>query len=278
MIGRVAPMNDASGSGRLEPVPPPPSFSPRRILVLAIVLTGFAALMAWAWRGAQLKPGELVSNWQVSLTFAEGFSRPDFTRWREAVEQLVVTLHMALWGSFLAVLAAAPLSLLAAANVSPWWIRQPVRRFFDGLRAINEMVFAFIFMVAVGLGPFAGTLALFVHTTGVLGKLFSEVVESIDARPVEGIRATGANRLEEIIWGVLPQVLSMWTSYALYRFESNVRSATVVGIVGAGGIGYMLNEYFRIYDYSTTSAIMLMIIATVTVIDLTSSWLRRLAL
>lgn len=234
-------------------------------------------VLAWAWRGAGIAPGELVANLGNSVEFARGFASPDFSQWREIGEQLLVTLHMALWGSLLALVTAVPLGLAAAANVSPPWVRQPVRRFLDALRAINEMVFAFVFMVAVGLGPFAGTLALFCHTTGVLGKLFSEAVENIDARPVEGIRATGATRLEEIVWGVLPQVYPLWASYTLYRFESNVRSATVVGIVGAGGIGYLLNEHFRTYDYGTCSAILLLIIATVIALDLLSSWLRRLA-
>src|SRR5690606_21259568 len=107
---------------------------------------------------------------------------------------------------------------------------------------INEMVFAMLFVVAVGLGPFAGVMALFVHTTGVLAKLFSEAVEAIDPGPVEGVRATGATSLQEIIFGVIPQVMPLWISYSLYRFESNVRSATVVGMVGAGGIGVILWE------------------------------------
>ncbi len=110
----------------------------------------------------------------------------------------------------------------------------------DACRAINEMVFAMLFVVAVGLGPFAGVLALFIHTTGVLSKLLSEAVEAIEPGPVEGIRATGANKLEEILYGVLPQVMPLLISYSLYRFESNVRSATVVGMVGAGGIGVTL--------------------------------------
>lgn len=255
-----------------------PPFDWRRALWHGALMLGFAALMAWAWRGARIQPAELFGNIENSLVFAQGFARPDFSSWRDCLEQMAVTLHMALWGSLLAVIAAIPLGLAASANVSPWWLRQPVRRGLDALRAINEMVFAFVFMVAVGLGPFAGTLALFVHTTGVLGKLFSEAVESIDPRPVEGIRSTGANWLEEIVWGVLPQVMPMWTSYALYRFESNVRSATAVGIVGAGGIGYMLHERFRIYDYGMVAAILLMIVATVTLIDLLSSWLRQKAI
>ena len=145
----------------------------------------------------------------------------------------------------------------------------------DAARAINEMVFAMLFVVAVGLGPFAGVLALFVHTTGILSKLFSEAVEAIDPQPVEGIRATGAHVLEEIVYGVLPQVMPLWISYALYRFESNVRSATVVGMVGAGGIGVILWEVIRGFQYAETCAVLIMVVITVTVIDLVSSRLRR---
>lgn len=143
-------------------------------------------------------------------------------------------------------------------------------------RAINEMVFAMLFVVAVGLGPFAGVLALFVHTTGILSKLFSEAVEAIDPQPVEGIRATGAHALEEIVFGVLPQVMPLWISYALYRFESNVRSATVVGMVGAGGVGVILWEVIRSFQYAQTCAVLLMIVLTVSAIDLISSRLRKL--
>ena len=164
---------------------------------------------------------------------------------------------------------------MAAENLSPIWLRQPVRRLMDALRAINEMVFAMLFVVAVGLGPFAGVLAIFVHTTGILAKLFSEAVEAIDPRPVEGIRATGANVLEEILYGVIPQVIPLWVSYSLYRFESNVRSATVVGMVGAGGIGVVLWEVIRGFYFAQTCAVMLMIIVTVSLIDVLSAWLRR---
>lgn len=261
----------------MSPNAPPvvPAHSPATKIGRLILALGVAGILAWAWRGAQLDPGLLAANAGNSLEFARDFLRPDFSLWRDFCEQMIVTLHMALWGSLLATLAAVPLGLLAAGNLSPWWLHQPARRLLDALRAINEMVFAFVFMVAVGLGPFAGTLALFVHTTGVLGKLFSEAVEGMDPRPVEGIRATGANRLEEIVWGVLPQVLPAWIGFALYRFEGNVRSATVVGIVGAGGIGYLLNERFRIYDYAAVSAVMILIVITVTLIDLASSRLRR---
>jgi phosphonate transport system permease protein len=150
-----------------------------------------------------------------------------------------------------------------------------MRRLMDAFRAINEMVFAMLFIVAVGLGPFAGVMALWIHTTGVLAKLFAEAVEAIDPRTVEGVRATGANSLEEILYGVLPQVLPFWISYSLYRFESNVRSASVVGMVGAGGIGVVLHESIRGFDYAETCAILLIIIASVTLIDVVSARVRR---
>ena len=133
-----------------------------------------------------------------------------------------------------------------------------------------------LFVVSVGLGPFAGVLALWVHTTGVLAKLFSEAVEAIDPQPVEGIRATGATVIEEVIFGVIPQVLPLWISYSLYRFESNVRSATVLGIVGAGGIGVVLWEMIRGFYFAQTCAIMILIIISVTLIDLVSQRLRKL--
>jgi phosphonate transport system permease protein len=158
----------------------------------------------------------------------------------------------------------------------PWWVYQPVRRLLDSFRAINEMVFAMLFVVAVGLGPFAGVLALWVHTSGTLAKLFSEAVEAIDPQPVEGIRSTGASAVHEIVYGVIPQVIPLWISFTLYRLEANVRSATVVGMVGAGGIGVVLWEIIRGFQYAETAAVILIVVATVSLIDLASGQIRKL--
>lgn len=234
-----------------------------------------ALVLAWAWQGAEIRPLDLWRDAGNMGTFARDFFPPDFREWRLYVREMVVTLHIALWGTVLAIVAAVPMGLLSASNVAPWWIYQPVRRLMDACRSINEMVFAMLFIVAVGLGPFAGVLALFVHTTGTLAKLFSEAVEAIDPRPVEGIRATGAHKLAELAYGVIPQVLPLWLSYALYRFESNVRSASVVGMVGAGGIGAILFEVIRSFQYGQTCAVLLLLIVTVSAIDLASSWLRK---
>jgi phosphonate transport system permease protein len=239
---------------------------------------GWAAalgLLAWAWRGAEIRPLDLVRDSGNISTYAKDFFPPDFREWRIYLREMVVTFHIAIWGTLLAIAAAVPLGLLSAGNITPPWIHQPVRRVMDACRAINEMVFAMLFIVAVGLGPFAGVLALAVHTTGTLAKLFSEAVEAIDPRPVEGIRATGAHKLVEVVYGVLPQVAPLWVSFALYRFESNVRSASVVGMVGAGGIGVVLYEVIRGFQYAQTCAVLLILIASVTLIDVVSARLRQ---
>lgn len=235
-------------------------------------------ILAWSWGGAEMDPVGLFTEAGNMSAFVEGFLPPNFTDWPDYLSEMLVTVQIAVWGTVLAVVLSIPFGILSAENIVPWWVYQPVRRLMDAARAINEMVFAMMFVVAVGLGPFAGVMALFVHTTGILAKLFSEAVEAIDPRPVEGIRATGASRLQEVIFGVIPQVLPLWISYSLYRFESNVRSATVLGIVGAGGIGQPLYEMIRGFYYHETAAIMTIIIVSVSLLDILSQRLRKMAI
>ena len=254
---------------------PPPVHVPRTSWLGLLAWGALIAMLAGSWQGADMRPFDLVRDSGNMAKYAADFFPPNFTQWRFYLQEMVITLQIALWGTALAVIFAVPLGLLSSTNIAPAWVRQPVRRVMDAARAINEMVFAMLFIVAVGLGPFAGVLALFVHTTGVLAKLFSEAVESIDAQPVEGIRATGANALEEIVYGIIPQVLPLWISYSLYRLESNVRSASVVGMVGAGGIGVILWEIIRGFQYAETCAVMIIIVVTVTLIDLVSARIRQ---
>lgn len=243
---------------------------------LQLAVWGFVILvLAWSWKGAEIRPFALYKDAGNMVTFAKDFFPPNFHEWREYLKEMIVTIHIALWGTILAVVLAVPFGLLSAENITPWWIHQPVRRLMDAARAINEMVFAMLFVVVVGMGPFAGVMALFVHTTGILAKLFSEAVEAIDPRPVEGIRATGANAVEEIVFGVIPQVLPLWISYSLYRFESNVRSASVVGMVGAGGIGVVLWEIIRGFYFAETCAVMIMVVISASAIDLASARIRK---
>jgi phosphonate transport system permease protein len=237
---------------------------------------GFAIILLAAFNRVDL-PNivHLFSNTENMRNYGRDFLNPDFSNWRSLVGQMWLTIQIALWGTFLAVFIAVPLSLMASRNLSPAWLVWPVRRIMDLLRSIPDLVIGTLFIVAVGLGPLAGVLAIALNTAGVLAKLFSEAVESIDRGPIEGVKATGAGPLHEITWGVIPQVAPLWTSFALYRFESNSRAATVLGLIGAGGIGQILFESLQAFDYRTVSTIAIIIIVAVTLIDMLSQAMRK---
>jgi phosphonate transport system permease protein len=254
---------------------PPPTKALRDRLIDYAVWGVVIALLIFSVRAVEMERLPLLfSNSENMRHFGSSFLKPDFAQWKLYIAQMWLTLQIALWGTFLAIIIAIPLGLAAARNVTPAWIQQPVRRLLDLMRAVPDLVMGTVFLVAVGLGPLAGVLALAVNTGGVLGKLFSEAVEAIDPRPVEGIRATGAAPLQEVVWGVLPQVGPLWTSYALYRFESNARSATVLGLIGAGGIGQVLFDSLNAFQYGATAAIVIVIVVAVSLIDLLSQALR----
>lgn len=235
------------------------------------------AMLVWSWGPTEMhKSVMIVTDWRNMADFLSGFLKPEFRDWDAYALAMVETVQIAVWGTALSVFVGAPFAILSAANVAPQWIVQPTRRLMDAFRAINEIVFALLFVVAVGLGPLAGVLALAIHNTGIIAKLFSEAVEAIDPRPVEGIRATGAGRLQEVIFGIIPQVMPLWSSFTLYRFETNVRSATVLGLVGAGGIGQPLYENIRGFAYAETAAIIIIIVLTVMLIDMLSAQVRKL--
>jgi len=217
---------------------------------------------------------KLFTNSENMREFGKDFLQPKFDLLPLYISQMWLTIQIAMWGTALAVLIAIPFGLACARNVSPPWLQQPLRLLMNLLRSVPDLVVGTLFIVAVGLGPFAGVMALAINTGGVLAKLFSEAVESIDKGPVEGVRATGAGPLQEIVWGVIPQVAPLWTSYALYRFESNARAATVLGFIGAGGIGQMLFNSMNAFEFSQTAAMVIVIVAAVTLIDLLSQAMR----
>jgi phosphonate transport system permease protein len=191
------------------------------------------------------------------------------------VRALGETVAIALLGTMLAAIIAFPLSLIAARNTTVSQIlRFFSRRSFDTLRGVDTLVWALIWVNVVGLGPFAGVLAIAISDIGSFGKLFSEAIEASDRRPVEGVVASGGSRLHAIRFGILPQVAPVLISQCLYYFESNTRSATIIGIVGAGGIGLQLTEQIRTLEWQTVCFIIIMILVTVSVIDMISSRLR----
>jgi len=256
-------------------IPLPPQRSLTQRLPDLLVWGGVILILVIAFRPVDMAHlPRLFTNSENMRQFGREFLKPDFTQWRLYVSQMWLTIQIAMWGTTLAVLIAIPFGLACSRNVSPIWLQQPMRLLMNLLRSIPDLVVGTLLIVAVGLGPFAGVMALALNTGGVLAKLFSEAVESIDKGPVEGVRATGANRMQEVVWGVIPQVGPLWTSYALYRFESNSRSATVLGLIGAGGIGQLLFETLNAFDYQKLSAIVIVIIVAVTLIDLLSQAMR----
>lgn len=250
----------------------------RRRLLLGIVSL-MAALAASAWMG-EVAPDKFVNNfWRFfayfhnaipSLSFAT--LGTDLAEWfwglKRWLRLLGDTILIAYIGTLTGAIGGFCLCFLASANlVKSRIVVFAARRLLEFCRTVPEIVFALIFVLAYGLGPLPGVLAIAIHTAGALGKLFAEVVENIDPKPVDGVTATGANWFEKIRFAVLPQVASSFTSYSLLRFEINVRGAAVMGFVGAGGIGQDLIEAVRKFYYSDVSAILILIILTVMLID-----------
>ncbi|QQO19430.1 phosphonate ABC transporter, permease protein PhnE [Bradyrhizobium diazoefficiens] len=198
-----------------------------------------------------------------------------FWGWHKWLKLLGETLLISYVGTLTGAVLAFLLNFFAAENTSPApWLRFTVRRLLEFARTVPGIVFALIFVIAFGLGPMAGVLAIAIHSTGALGKLFSEIVENADMKPVEGIRSTGASWLSCMRFAVVPQVTAGYASYALLRFEINVREASVMGFVGAGGIGQELIVAIRKFYYSDVSAILVTIIVTVFLIDIATGWIR----
>ncbi len=255
------------------PLAPPRQTRVGRSLVVTLAL---AVALGWAARVIELRPLELLRDAGNIGVFLRGYLHPSFVHVGEYAWQCVVTICIALWGTLLAVVMAVPLGLLGARNISPHpLLYQGARRGMDMLRAVNEFVFALMFVTAVGLGPFAGMLALGLHTGGVLGKLLSETVEAIDPGQVEGVTAVGAPSLHVIAFGVVPQALPNFLSYILLRFESDIRSASVIGMVGGGGIGFYLWDTIRAFNDREAATVILLIVAMVMCVDIVSARIRR---
>jgi phosphonate transport system permease protein len=228
-------------------------------------------------------PAELAwTELLLPLPLSETEARAKQRWWNNIFPQTVVgatleTVQMAVAGTFMALVVAFPLGFLAARNTTPHlFVYYGVRTALNLVRTIPDLALGLLFVAAVGLGAFAGTLALAIHTATVLGKLLSESVENIDEGVVEAIRATGAGYTQIVSFAVLPQILPDLISFTLYRLETNIRAASVLGLIGAGGIGYLMNTSFRTFQYQEAAAIVLVLIALVMLVDYVSSRLRTL--
>ncbi|MGK5080235.1 phosphonate ABC transporter, permease protein PhnE [Janthinobacterium sp. HLX7-2] len=236
-----------------------------------------AWVLVWSAQGTELSWNELSNGLPQIGDFLSRSAPPNWGILGHLVGPAVETLQIALWGTLLGVLMAVPLSFLAARNLSPnRVVYQLVRQLLNVTRSINELILALIFVSAVGLGPFAGVLALALHAAGMVGKFFAESIEEIDQGPLEALRATGARPLQVIVFGVLPQVITAWIATVLYRFEVNLRQATVLGMVGAGGLGFELVNNLKLFKYQDTATCIVVVTLMVVAADTISSRLRQI--
>jgi phosphonate transport system permease protein len=248
----------------------------RRFLVPGLIVAAMVVLFVFSLDRLGFTWARFANGLE-RLAFILGFMLPPETAGRFWVfaDALLETLAIAFLGTLLGALLAFPLSLIAARNVMTMRLVQfTARRGLDTIRAIDTLIWALIFVSVVGLGPFAGVLAIAASDMGGFAKLFSEAMEAADRRPQDGVRAAGAGRAGEVTFGLLPQVLPVMISQVLYFFESNTRSATIIGIVGAGGIGLFLADLIRTGEWQQVSMIVVMILVVVSAIDLISARLR----
>lgn len=219
--------------------------------------------------------GRQIINTTIEQSTINVFGQSLQIGWLPIVTAIFETIQMAIIGTLLAVIMALPLALLAARNVSPHpAIYQVVRLFLNFMRSIPELVYALLFVAAVGLGPFTGVLALAFGSVGSLARVFAEAIEQIDPAPVNAVRATGASGIQTFIYSVVPQAVPLFISYSIIYFESNVRHATILGYVGAGGVGFLLFKYTGTSDYDKVLGAALVLVVAVTIIDRFSNWVR----
>lgn len=240
-------------------------------------LAGLAGLgvIWWAAVGAQVSVQELMNGIPWIADFLSRMLPPNWGFTGKLIKPAIETIQIAIWGTLLALVLAIPLCFAAARNISPnLVVFHAMRQVLNIARGINEIILALIFVAAVGLGPFPGVLALGLHGAGMLGKFFAESIEDIDQGPIEALRATGAGPMQLIIFGVLPQVVTSWIAVTLYRFETNLRQATILGMVGAGGIGFELVGSMKLFQYQDTATCILVIVIMVMAADYISSKMR----
>ncbi|MGE0751628.1 MAG: phosphonate ABC transporter, permease protein PhnE [Variibacter sp.] len=241
------------------------------IVITALII----AFLLWCANGVNLRPRETFSAVPVIVDYFGRMWPPKWNFFSEIWKPAIETLYVALWGNVLATIVGVPLGLLAASHVSSSRIvRSGAMGILNVFRSISELIWAILFVAAVGLGPFPGALALGMNYGGILGRLYAEAIENVDKGPIEAMEATGATRLQVIMFAIIPQVLPQFVSYNLYWFEVGVRSATVLGMVGAGGIGFELITAIRLFEWREVGLILLFILAMVTVIDLASTYIR----
>jgi phosphonate transport system permease protein len=241
-----------------------------------VVWLGLALYVLYAASILGFTPARFWAGLGHGRAFLGRLFPPDFaSRWSDIQHDMLESLEIAVLASVFGILAALPLGLLAARNLMPAYLTWPVRLLISVSRSFHPVIVGILFVKAIGFGPLAGVLTLAVASVGFIGKLFTEAIEEISLKQVEAVRATGASFPNVLIFGVVPQVTARFVGFSLYQFDSNLRNSTILGIVGAGGIGGTLLAAFQRFDYSIVCAIVLVMIGLIMVGEMLSEQIRK---
>jgi phosphonate transport system permease protein len=231
----------------------------------------------WALRGLEIDATTLANSWPYMTDFISRLWPPNLEIIDVAIKALIETVQMSLWGTTLGAIISVPIAICSAHNIAPKWLQWLANFLQNAVRSVPSIVLGLIFVAATGLGAPAGTLALGIYTIGYLAKFYQEAIESVEKRSIESLQVTGASWLQVAQYGIFPQVLPLALGYTLWMFEYNIRAASVLGVVGAGGIGFELVNYIRGFEYNKATTMMLVLLVVVTVIDIISSkWRQQL--
>lgn len=240
----------------------------------AIFLLVFG-LYLWAGRSLSLNWQTISQSWPYLVNFCMRLLPPDFSVLAVAWKSLLETVQMSLWGTTIGALLSLPLAIASAHNIAPLPLRWVANFLQNAVRSLPSIILGLVFVSATGLGALAGTMALSIYTIGYLAKFFQEAIEAIDKRSLDALITIGAQPLQIFRYGILPQVLPLMLGYVLWMFEYNIRAASVLGVVGAGGIGFQLKNYIDSFEYPKATTMILLLLAVVTTIDFFSSKLRQ---
>ena len=241
-------------------------------IAVALIVT-----YGWALRGLEIDAATLASSWPYMTDFISRLWPPNLEIIDVAIKALIETIQMSLWGTTIGAIVSVPIAICSAHNIAPQWLQWPANLIQNAVRSVPSIVLGLLFVAATGLGAPAGTLALGIYTIGYLAKFYQEAIESVEARSIESLQVAGASWLQVAQYGIFPQVLPLALGYTLWMFEYNIRAASVLGVVGAGGIGFELVNYIRSFEYNKATTMMLVLLVVVTVIDVISSkWRQRL--
>jgi phosphonate transport system permease protein len=242
-----------------------------RIVIFCLVVL----LYSWAMLGLKVDFELLKNSFPYIIDFVSRLFPPNLEVLDIAIKALIETIQMSLWGTTIGAILSLPIAIASANNIAPRWLQWLANLLQNAVRSVPSIILGLIFVAATGLGAPAGTLALGIYTIGYLGKFYQQAIEAVDPRSLESLQVAGASKLQIVQYGILPQVLPLGLGYTLWMFEYNIRAASVLGVVGAGGIGFQLKSYIDGFEYTKATTMMLVLLIVVTVIDVFSSQLRH---